>query len=160
MSAPPTTDVSLNEQEVNELLVVAANKSARTKPFLEGIQGIKTEIQPDNIKSQVVVNLSKVNRHKLHPSQQQMIDQLSRQIPSLAQDDLLLTFQGKPQVNDGKLKLDADTELSIGGIQTTLAELSQRLGLDLAGKPINLNLGDLNIQDLQYQDDALILKTQ
>ncbi|NJN23159.1 MAG: hypothetical protein HC810_00440 [Acaryochloridaceae cyanobacterium RL_2_7] len=157
---PQNTAVTLNEQEFNELIVVAANKSKRTQPFLDGIQGIKTEIQPESIKSEVVVNLSKVNRKKLHPSQLQMIDQLSRQIPSLAQDDLLLTFKGKPQVQEGQLKLQPNTEISIGGIHTTLDALSERFGIDLTGQPINLNLGNLNLQTLQFEEEALSLKTK
>lgn len=162
VDAPSTSfasEVTLNEQELNELMVVAANKSERAKPFLEGVQGIKTEIKKDKIKSEVVLNLSQVNRENLHASQLKVIDQLSAQFPSIAQDDLLLTLKGKPQVIEGRLKLESDTQVSIGGIQTSLGEISQRLGIDLANKPINLNLGDLTIQDLQYKDESLVLKT-
>ena len=154
-----SSEVKLNEQELNELMVVAANKSERAKPFLEGVQGIKTEIKRDKIQSEVVLNLSKVNREKLHSSQLKVIEQLSQQFPSIAQDDLLLTLKGKPQVIDGRLKLESDTQVSIGGIQSSLGEISQRLGIDLTDKPINLNLGDLKIQDLQYEDEALVIKT-
>ncbi|MEM9136641.1 MAG: hypothetical protein AAGB01_04750 [Cyanobacteria bacterium P01_F01_bin.42] len=149
--------VTLNEQDVNELIVVSANQSARTQPYLDGIKGISTEISAEKIKSEIVMNFAQVDRDRLPVRHVRMLENLASQFPLLAEQDILLSFNGKPQVTAGKLQLDPAMNVAVGGFQMTLADLFKRFGVDMDATPINLKLSELDIEEVEYTDGELVI---
>ena len=156
----PVPTVKLDEREVNELIVVSANQSSQTQPYLEGVKGINTEISEEKIKSEIVINFSEVNRDRLPARQVQVLEDLATQFPLLAEQDILLSFDGKPQVAEGQLQLDPAMKVAVGGFQMTLADLFGRFGVDLDSNPINLKLSELDIEDVEYTDGELVITGQ
>ncbi|MCM1983536.1 hypothetical protein [Lyngbya confervoides] len=157
-ASPEPRSLTLNAGELNEWVAVAVSESRRAKPVLPAIQGIKTHIDQGQVTSEILVNLAALDSAQLSRGQQQQVEKMLKVLPAIARQNVLITIRGKPQVQGGKLYLPPDSTVALGGVRLTLEELGQTLGLPVHRPlPLNLNLGDFQVEQAQIRDRQVTL---
>lgn len=155
-----TTHVTLSEAEINQLVVSDLTTNPATQAYLPAIRGVKTEIRDGQLKSGAVINLSKLPLDQLSVSEKQVIEQLVRTFPLVAQQDIYVAVKGQPASVNGQMQLQDGAEIQIGNLSVDLKTLAQRLNISQAAleQQLTLKLGNWQIQQVQLQDNQAVLQ--
>ncbi|NCJ05402.1 hypothetical protein GS597_02505 [Synechococcales cyanobacterium C] len=155
---PP--QVRLNAQEFNQLLVAALPESAASEEVYSAIKGIETQIKQDRLKSGAVVNMGELPLEQLPERYQQMAKGVFSTFPALKNREVYVGIEGQPRLENGRLVLDDQTRIKVGNISLSQQEVSRRLGLSPAelNRLLTLNVGNLQVQDLEFSGNTAILK--
>lgn len=163
-TAQPATEgqIVLNEAELNRVVVDAIANAPQAEKLLAIAKGINTSIQSDRIQSGVVLNLADIPADALPPQGQQALEQLTQSLPMLANRDVYIGIQGRPQIVDGRLVLDDSTVINIGRLKIPLSDVASQLGMTseelanhLAGA---LAASGLRLEDIQLSNGQITLQ--
>ena len=153
-------DVVISSGELNQM-VTDAIASKPYAPLLDVAKGVNTSIEKGRIESGLVMNLSELPLESLPVEGQQAVEQLTHKFPMLANRDVYIGLEGRPEVVDGALSLD-DTHLKIGQMKLPIGSIASQLGLSQA--EIEGQLGALLQQQgiapeaVQVVDGQLVIK--
>lgn len=160
--APAAGQIVLNEAELNQVVVDAIASAPQAEKLLAIAKGINTSIQSDRIQSGVVLNLADIPTDALPPQGQQALEQLTQSLPMLANRDVYVGIQGRPQIVDGRLVLDDSTVINIGRLKIPLSDVASQLGMTseelanhLAGA---LAASGLRLEDIQLSNGQITLQ--
>jgi hypothetical protein len=159
VSAEPG-DVVISSGELNQM-VTDAIASQPYAPLLDVAKGVNTSIEKGRIESGLVMNLSEIPLESLPAEGQQAIAQLTQKFPLLANRDVYIGLEGRPEIVDGALSLD-DTHLKVGQMKLPIGNIASQLGLSQA--EIEGQLGALLQQQgiapeaVQVVDGQLVIK--
>ena len=89
-----------------------------------------------------------------------MVARVVSKFPQLKDQDIYVGIEGKPKLENGQLTLPNNSQVRIGNLTFSLSEVAQKLGVprDRLQQSLNLNIDELNLQDLQFKDNEVILK--
>ena len=162
VSKNQNVEIELSNQDVNELVIAKVAKQQGQSKILDAASGLQTTIKDGVLESGAVVNLANIPRNELAPGETQALDKVVKTFPMLENKELYLGISGKPRIENGQLKLDENTQVKLGNLSLSLAELSQRLGIpqeQLEQKlSLSLQLGRLKVNDMTLADDKVLLK--
>ena len=159
VSAAPG-DVVISSSDLNQM-VTDAISSRSYAPLLDVAKGVNTSIEKDRIESGLVMNLSELPLESLPAEGRQAVEQLTQKFPMLANRDVYVGLEGRPEVIDGALNLD-DTHLKIGQMKLPIGSIANQLGLSQS--EIEEQLGALLQQQgltpeaVQIVDGQLVIK--
>ena len=124
-------DVVISSGELNQMVTDAIASTPYTSPLLEIAKGVNTSIEKDRIESGVVMNFSELPLESLPMEGQQAVEQLTQKFPILADRDVYIGLEGRPEMVDGVLNLD-DTHLKVGQMKLPIGSIAKQLGLSQA----------------------------
>ena len=89
-----------------------------------------------------------------------MVERVVSKFPQLKDQDIYIGIEGQPKLENGQLTLPNNSQVRIGNLTFTLSEVAQKLGVprDRLQQSLNLNIDELNLQDLQFKENEVILK--
>lgn len=124
-------DTVISSGELDQIVTDALASQPYTAPLLEVAKGVNTSITKGRIESGLVMNLSEIPLESLPVEGQQAVEQLTQKFPMLANRDVYIGLEGRPEVVDGALSLD-DTHLKIGQMKLPIGSIASQLGLSQA----------------------------
>ncbi len=139
VSDPAPGDVVISSGELNQM-VTDAIASQPYAPLLDVAKGVNTSIEKGRIESGLVMNFSEIPLEALPAEGRQAVAQLTQKFPMLADRDVYIGLEGRPEVVDGALSLD-DTHLKIGQMKLPVGSIANQLGISQA--EIEAQLGAL-----------------
>ncbi len=140
--------VKLTDRDLTNLTVANLANSQLNKQIPVGISGINTTIKDGKIQTGALVNIDRLARNGEPGSQTAALSKLTDKLPFLKNRDVYIGIVGKPIVKDGRIKLDKETQIKIGKMTFTVAQLAQNLGIPEAKiqQAIELKLQQQNLK--------------
>lgn len=155
-------EIPLNETELNALVLSNLTQEKTLSPFLPSIKGVNTTIQNGKLETGIVVNLAEIPTEQLASSQKSTLDQVKRSFPFLNQKEVYLAIEGQPQLVNHQLQFDPNTQVKLGNLKMTLADIAKTLKIPESqlekSLPINLQLGNLEIHQIELKDNQALLR--
>ena len=124
-------DIVISSGELNQIVTDAIANEPYAAPLLEVAKGVNTSIEKGRIESGLVMNFSELPLESLPAEGQQAVEQLTQKFPLLANRDVYIGLEGRPEVVDGVLNLD-DTHLKVGQMKLPVSSIAKQLGLSQA----------------------------
>ena len=152
----PPVEVELTAEEFNTW--VAAESTARE--VLQFAKGFNTTINNGALESGMVINLSDIPTENLTPQRQAILDQVIQTFPGLENRDVYIGIEGQPRIEAGQLHWERNTQIKVGDLSLPLEAAAQQLGLpaERLQQLINLELGSLNISDLELTEQGVLVR--
>ena len=141
-------DIKLTDRDLNNLVIGRLASSQKDKQIPAGIKGINTNIKDGKIHAGALVNLGRLAKDGQAGSQGAALSKLTEKLPFLNDRDVYIGIVGKPVVEGNKIKFDRDTQIKVGGMNFTIPQLAENLGIsqDKIQQAIDLKLQQKNLQ--------------
>jgi hypothetical protein len=155
--------VKLNDRDLNNLVVARLANSQANKQVPAGVKGINTNIKDGKIHTGALVNLGQLAKDSQPGSQAAALSKLTDRLPFLKDRDVYIGIVGKPVVEGHKIKFDQATQIRVGNMNFTIAQLAENLGvsqekiqqlIDLKLQQQNLQVDRVNLNDNQIEIDG------
>ena len=146
--------VKLNDRDINNLVVSKIATSQLNKQIPVGIKGIRTNIKDGKIHTGALVNLDQLARNGQSGTQIAALSKLTNKLTFLKDRDIYIGIVGKPIVDGTQIKFDTDTQIKIGKMNFTIAQLAEDLGI----APAKIQQAiDLHLQQQNFKVDSINL---
>jgi hypothetical protein len=155
--------VKLTDRDLTNLTIAKLADSQSNKQLPAGISGVNTTIKDGKIQTGALVNLDRLARDSQPGSPTAALSKLTEKLPFLKDRDVYIGIIGKPLVEDGRIKLDNDTQIKIGKVTFTVTQLAQNLGvseakiqqaIELKLQQQNLKVERLNLANNEFSIDG------
>jgi hypothetical protein len=149
-------NVKLSDRDINNLVVAKLATSQQNKQVPVGIQGVKTNIKDGKIYTGAMVNLDQLARNGKPGSQTAALSKLTNKLTFLKDRAVYIGIVGKPTLDGSQIKFAPDTQIKIGNMNFTIAQLAENLGvapeklqqtLDLPLQQQNFKVNRINIEN-------------
>jgi hypothetical protein len=155
-------EVELDQDELGNLFASELTRKTGKTPLAKAVKGINTTVEHGRVESGAVLNLADVPVEQLPPREQSAVNQIIAAFPTLATQSLYVGVVGKPTVQNGRVKLNDNFLIKLGGLSFTPAELAKRLGVSetTVREQINvqLQLGKLQVSDVELVSDRAVIR--
>ena len=145
-------DVKLSDRDLNNLVIAKLATSQPSKQLPIGVRGVKTNIKDGKIHIGALVNLPQLAQGKVSGSQTAALTKLTDKLTFLKNRDVFVGIVGTPIVEGSKVKFSEDTEIKVGGMNLTIAQLADNLGV--APEKIQQMI-DLQLQQKNFKIDRV-----
>lgn len=151
-------EINLTEENINTLIAHEISKNNQISP---GIKSVNTKINQEQIETGIVINLSQIPTDKLSEQEKTALTNITQTFPMIANRDVYIAIVGKPTIENGKLKLDENTQIKIGNLSMKVSDIATQLGMDQDKFKKELNvplaLGNFKIEEIKLQDNQINL---
>jgi hypothetical protein len=155
-------DVKLSNRDLNNLVIAKLATSQPNKQLPTGVKGVKTNIKNGKIHIGALVNLGELAASGTPGSQTAALTKLTDKLTFLKDRDVFIGIVGTPIVDGSKVKFSEDTEIKVGGMNFTIFQLADNLGVssDKIQQMIDLQLQQKNfkIDRVNLENNGLSLK--
>jgi len=154
-------EVVLDENDANKLFAVVISESSDRYPYLNAVKASSTRIRDGNLDFGVVVDASEVLKNALEQSAEADRPETTRLSGLLQEREVSLGLNGKFGAKDGRLQLDDDGKIRIGGLTFSLKTITKRLGISEDKLKKNLKdfqVGKFKIDTIRPVRNTLLLK--
>jgi hypothetical protein len=149
-------DVKLSDRDLNNLVIAKLATSQQNKQLPTGVTGVKTNIKNGKIHIGALVNLGQLVANGTPGSQTAALTKLTDKLTFLKDRDVFVGIVGTPIVDGSKVKFSEDTEIKVGGMNFTIAQLADNLGVS----PDKIQqMIDLQLQQKNFKIDRVNLGT-
>lgn len=159
--ASEPVQVALSSQELNDLLVTKITEKRQGQPLPSSVKGFNTTVKDDKLKTGAVVDIQELQHSGLGEQQQQFLSEITQKLP-MSDRKIYIGVEGKPQIQNGKLRFDENARIQVGNMSFTIAEVASRLGVSPEKVQDQLNfelqLRGLTVNDIDFKDGNAILK--
>ncbi len=153
--------VALNSQELNDLFVTKMTEKSGGQPLPTAVKGVHTSVKNDTLKTGAVVDVKELKNSGLGAQQQELLAEITQKIP-MNDRKVYIGVEGKPEIQDGKLRFNENARIQVGTMSFTIAEVAKRLGVSPEKVQDQLNLElkvrGLTVKDIDFQDGNAILR--
>jgi hypothetical protein len=141
-------DVKLSDRDLNNLVIAKLATSQPNKQVPTGVKGVKTNIKDGKIHIGALVNLGELAASGSPGSQTAALTKLTDKLTFLKDRDVFVGIVGTPIVAGSKVKFSEDTQIKVGGMNFTIAQLADNLGVapDKIQQMIDLQLQQKNFK--------------
>jgi hypothetical protein len=147
-------DVKLSDRDLNNLVIAKLATSQPNKQVPTGVKGVRTNIKDGKISIGALVNLGQLAASSAPDSQTAALTKLTDKLTFLKDRDVYVGIVGKPIVDGSKVKFSADTQIKVGGMNFTIAQLADNLGVS----PEKIQqMIDLQLQQKNFKIDRVNL---
>jgi hypothetical protein len=150
--------ITLSEPEVNQLILDGLAQVPEAQSVLQSAQGISTTIQGQRVRSGITLNPANLPTESLPPQAQRALGMANL----LGSNSLYVGIEGSPRVENGRLVLGNDTQVQVGRINLTLADIERATGMsaDQISQTLSVTLPQtgLTLDGLEFADGAAILR--
>lgn len=149
-------NVKLSDRDINNLVVARLATSQENKQVPVGIQGIKTNIKDGKIYTGAMVNLDQLARNGKPGSQTAALSKLTNKLTFLKDRAVYIGIVGKPTLDGSQIRFSPDTQIKIGNMNFTIAQLAENLGvapeklqqtIDLQLQQQNFKVNRINVEN-------------
>lgn len=155
-------EITFTETELNQLIQQELSQTPETASLLESTQGLKANIEDDQLQAGVVVNPAELPIQDLPAETQDSLQQALDSLPFATNRELYIGITGNPRIENGQLVLGDDTRLQVGNVQLSTADVARMLGLSPAQltEQINTALSQtgITLESLELGNDQVILR--
>jgi|GEM_PF-2276726 len=154
-------EVVLDENDANKLFAVVISKSSDRYPYLNAVNASRTRIRDGNLDFGVVVDASEILKNAPEQSAEGGRTETARLSGLLQEREVSLGLSGKFGAKDGRLQLDDDGKIRIGGLTFSLKTITKRLGISEDKLKKNLKdfqVGKFKIDTIRPVRNTLLLK--
>ena len=155
-------NVKLSDRDINNLVVAKLAMSQLNKQVPSGIKGIRTNIKDGKIYTGAMVNLDQLAHSGKPGSQTAALSKLTDKLTFLKGHDVYVGIVGKPTVEGDRVKFAPDTQIKIGRMNFTLAQLAENLGIspDKLQQTLDLQLQQQNfkVNRIDLNNDGLAIE--
>jgi hypothetical protein len=145
-------DVQLSDRDLNNLVLSKLATSQPNQQVPTGIKGVKTNIKDGKIHIGALVNLGQLTESSIVGSQAEALGKLTDKLTFLKDRDVFVGIVGTPIVEGSQVKFSEDTEIKVGGMNFTIAQLAENLGIS----PAKIQqMIDLQLQQKNFQIDRV-----
>ena len=159
---PANVEVNLTSAELNQLMAANLTEKTDKSHLSQAIKGMDTQITNERLKTGAVVDLSTIDPSEMGDRGKTLLSQVTQKFPGLANREVYIGIEGKPQIANGRLTFDSDTRVQVGQLSFTVTELADRLGISekmlLEKINLNLNLSSLKVEAIDLKADYAVLK--
>ena len=141
-------NVKLNSADINNLVVAKLATSQPTKQVPVGIKGIRTNIKDGKIYTGAMVNLDQLIRNGKPGNQTAALTKITNKLTFLKGRDVYIGIVGKPTLQGSQIEFAPDTQIKIGNMNFTIAQLAENLGVSPAKLQQTI---DLQIQQQNFK---------
>jgi hypothetical protein len=147
-------DISLNETELTALMTQRIAKTPKTSQVLQATKGLKASIQENQLTGGVVVQPS-----QLPPQARRMVLQV---LPMAGDRPFYIGLTSSPIVQNGQISLSDNTQLTLGSVSLSLADITKVTGLSKSeiNQQLNLAMSDvgLSVDSIEFVNGDLVLR--
>ena len=161
---PGVVQEQLTASEIDNLIMAGLNKSSGKSQLLpSAIKGIKTQIQPNQIRTGAIVDLAAIEQMPPSP-RTEIIRKILQVMPQLRGQPVYIGVAGQLSVKDGQPQLSADSKLQIGQVELPLNDVAQQLGMSRSAVEKNLTsylqFRDLSIEKIDLTKQGVVITGQ
>lgn len=147
-------DVQLSDRDLNNLVIAKLATSQPNKQLPTGVKGVKTNIKNGKIHIGALVNLGELAAGGSSGAQAAALTKLTSKMTFLNGRDVFIGIAGTPIVDGSKVKFSEDTQIKVGGMNLTIAQLADSLGVS----PAKIQqMIDLQLQQQNFKIDRVNL---
>ena len=147
-------DVKLSDLDLNNLVIAKLATSQPSKQLPTGVTGVKTNIKDGKIHIGALVNLGQLAASGTSGSQTAALTKLTDKLTFLKGRDVFVGIVGTPIVDGSQVKFSEDTEIKVGGMNFTISQLADNLGVS----PAKIQqIIDLQLQQKNFKIDRVNL---
>ena len=141
-------DVKLSDRDLNNLVIAKLATSQPNKQIPTGVKAVKTNIKDGKIHIGALVNLGQLAASSTPGNQTAALTKLTDKLTFLKDRDVFVGIVGTPIVEGSKVKFSEDTEIKVGGMNFTIFQLAENLGVssDKIQQMIDLQLQQKNFK--------------
>ncbi|MBD2577862.1 hypothetical protein [Oscillatoria sp. FACHB-1406] len=152
--------VSLESQDLNDLIVSSIAEKPKGEKFLEATRGVQTKIEPEKLEVGAVVNLDRLDSEVLSGSGKAALEKVLQKFPVPSDREVYIGIEGVPTVENGRLKVDNNTRVKVGNVSLSIVEVAKQLSVppEMLVSGINQKLENISVSELQLEKDRLVLK--
>ncbi len=147
-------DIKLSDRDLNNLVIAKLATAQPNKQLPTGVKGVQTNIKDGKIHIGALVNLGQLATSGRSVSQTAALTKLTDRLTFLKDRDVFIGIVGKPIVDGSKVKFSEDTEIQVGGMNLTIAQLAGNLGVSSAKIQ---QMIDLQLQQKNFKIDRVNL---
>jgi hypothetical protein len=156
-------EVKLNDRDLANIVAAKLTKTTDGKRQLPtAISQIDTKISAGKIHAGAMVNLGQLSQDPSNSGLVKAVNKLTENLPMLKDRDVYVSIVGTPTIEKNKFKLDRDTQVKVGNVGFSIAEISSNLGIseEKIQRAIDLKLqnSNLSIDRLSISDKQMILQ--
>jgi len=153
-------NVNLKTQDFNALIQSEISNKLKSRKITSALPNIQTNIENNNLEIGTVINPTKLEKLDLPRQQQAIVKRVMTNFPQLKDQDIYIGIEGQPKLKNGQLTLPNNSQVKIGKLTFTLSEVAQKLDVspDRLQQSLNLNIDQLNLHDLKFKENKVILK--
>lgn len=153
-------EIQVSEEELNRLIVYNLAKNNKLKQILPATKSVNSNISDGQLEIGAIINTSNLSQLNLKESERATIEGIMQKVPQLQNRDIYVAIQGTPQIKDGKIILGKESQVRVGKLSFTVAEVAQKLNIPAAKLQQNLALDieQLNLQDIDLNQGEINLK--
>jgi hypothetical protein len=147
-------DVKLSDRDLNNLVIAKLATSQPNKQLPTGVKGVKTNIKDGKIHIGALVNLGQLAASGTPDSQTAALNKITGKLIFLKDLNIFVGIVGTPIVDSSKVKFSEDTEIKVGSISFTIAQIANNLGV----APAKIQqMIDLQLQQKNFKIDRVNL---
>jgi hypothetical protein len=147
-------DVKLSDRDLNNLVIAKLATSQPNKQLPMGVKGVKTNIKDGKIHVGALVNLGQLAASGTPGSQTAALNKITGKLIFLKDLNIFVGIVGTPIVDSSKVKFSEDTEIKVGSISFTIAQIANNLGV----APAKIQqMIDLQLQQKNFKIDRVNL---
>lgn len=158
-AAGKKVEVEISDRDLNYLVLAKIRGTNQTQPVPAGVKVVNTKIKDGKLHAGAVVNLGELAQDQKSSESVAILDRLTDKLPFLKDRDIYVGIEGKPIVEDGKIKFNRDTQVKVGNMSLTIAQLAENLGVSEAKieQLMNLKLAQpgLRIDRINLEQDQI-----
>jgi hypothetical protein len=149
-------NIKLSDRDINNLVVAKLATSQPSKQVPVGVKGIKTNIKDGKIYTGAMVNLEQLARNGKPGSQTAALSKITNKLAFLKGRDVYIGIVGTPVIEGDRVKFSPDSQIKIGNMNFTIAQLAENLGvsseklqqtIDLQLQQQNFKVNRINIDN-------------
>lgn len=150
--------ITLTEAEMSQVILDGLAQVPEAQPLLQSAQGIQTTIEGQRVRTGITLNPADLPTENLPPQAQRALGMATL----LGNQSLYVGIEGSPRVENGRLVLDPNTQIQVGRINLTLADLERATGLNAdqlsRAASVTLPQTGLTLDGLEFSEGAAILR--
>ena len=152
--------VKLTAQEFNQFVVTSLPTEARSPEVISSVKAINTEIRDSRIKSGVILDTATLPLDQLPPDYRLAVTSLLQSFPALRDKEIYIGMEGQPRLQQRKIVFGENARLVVGNLRFSYGDISDRINIppEVIEQMVNLQLGRLQVEDLDFKDRSAILK--
>jgi hypothetical protein len=154
-----THEVQLDPKTFSEFVISSIPQTPQSEVILPAIKAINTEIDAGQLKIGLVVDTAELPIEQLPEEMRSQLEHTLTTFPFLKNQEVYLSVVGQPRLESGQVFLGENAKVQIGGLKMDLTDVSEKIGLpvEVLEQKINLQLGQLNVQDIKFSQNTAVL---
>ena len=125
-----SSEVRIGEEDLLSLVRRELEEHENGRRALELTKGLNAQIAEGRVEVGLTVNLSELPREELSEKEREAVDDVTRYLPFLGDQDLYVGVSGVPTARDGLVSMEDDLQVKLAFLTLPMAEMGELLGVD------------------------------